>query len=534
MLSSEYFYLIIVGVITYFLGNISPSTIIGRLNGIDIKKEGSGNAGTTNALRVLGAKAALITLLIDILKGYIAVRIGLNFGDHGAMVAFMCVVVGHIFPIIYKFKGGKGVATSFGAALSLDWPSAFALLLIALMVTALSKKMSLGSITAAIAYPFLIWYYYPAVLPIAIPLAMLIVIMHHANIRRLIKGEEPSLNILSKIKAKLDQDPTSSQNKTMNETRQSDATKVSDDTSELANVEAEEITSEETVIDEATDISDSDIVDSAAKEKSVDAEKKVDSLEPEISDKSRTDEEPETKSSPKKSKAKKKKSNKKDSFEEKTSDEIQVTDSLTLVPSDDSAETARGSEDESFDEPKDYFADVKVPKMKDSDRKKIAVIDESAVGLALANRFLYQSHNAIFFFEDKETMKDVNENKVSKLLPGVLLNKRLRFTANIKTAVHNRDYILINPENKKTWNACKKALAKEDSTIVIFLSDSKPTISSEIKKHKFVCMKSPEDAIAVAHNESVELHVSATSKEQKVLQNVQETLSGEGLTISTL
>ena len=72
--------IIIVAIVSYFLGNISPAILVGRLHGIDIRKEGSGNAGTTNVLRVLGVKAAVATLAIDVLKGYVAVRIGLNYG----------------------------------------------------------------------------------------------------------------------------------------------------------------------------------------------------------------------------------------------------------------------------------------------------------------------------------------------------------------------------------------------------------------------------------------------------------------------
>lgn len=460
MLSSEYYYLAFIGLITYFLGNISPSTIIGRLNGIDIKKEGSGNAGTTNALRVLGAKAAVATLVIDILKGYIAVRIGLNFGDYGAMVAFSCVVLGHIFPIIYKFKGGKGVATSFGAALSLDWPSAFALLLIALLVTFLSKKMSLGSITAAISYPFLIWYYYPAVLPIAIPLAVLIVFMHRGNIRRLIKREEPSLNIIGKIKEKLDQDPSLPKS-------EMPATEVPSKDNDVAAADTTDETPEAVKVSETSEASE----------------------------------------------------------ESKKSNESEETEATAEEEASDASADDR--------EPKDYFADVVIQKMKDSDRKKIAVIDDSPAGLALANRFLYQSHNAIYYIPNKETMKQVNESKTSQLLPGVLLNKRLRFTANIKTAVHNRDFILINPENKQYWGSCKKALAKENPTVILFLSDTKPTIPSEIKKHKYVCLESSIDATSIAHNQEVELSANATAKNQKALEQVQETLKDERLKIIT-
>ena len=150
-MSVNYYYLILIGVISYLIGNISPAILIGRLHAIDIRNEGSGNAGTTNVLRVLGAKSAAATLVIDVLKGVVAVRIGLNADDYGAMVAFVCVVIGHVYPALYKFRGGKGVATSLGAALALNWPSAFALILIALFVVGVTKKMSLGSILAAIA-----------------------------------------------------------------------------------------------------------------------------------------------------------------------------------------------------------------------------------------------------------------------------------------------------------------------------------------------------------------------------------------------
>lgn len=507
MLSSEYYYLAFIGLITYFLGNISPSTIIGRLNGIDIKKEGSGNAGTTNALRVLGAKAAVATLVIDILKGYIAVRIGLNFGDYGAMVAFSCVVVGHIFPIIYKFKGGKGVATSFGAALSLDWPSAFALLLIALMVTFLSKKMSLGSITAAIAYPFLIWYYYPAVLPIAIPLAVLIVVMHRGNIRRLIKGEEPSLNIIGKIKEKLDQDPSTPKSD------KPDSAVLSKD-ADVASVNAKGSTADAVMVS----------TNPEAFEKSNESEKTEATPETNVSKVTNTSEQSEI---CEETNACKEPENEKKEAEAEENEELRVTETLAeAVPEEDDSCASAESQ-----EPKDYFADVVIQKMKDSERKKIAVIDDSPAGLALANRFLYQSHNAIYYIPNKETMKQVNESKTSELLPGVLLNKRLRFTANIKTAVHNRDFILINPENKQYWGSCKKALAKENPTVILFLSDTKPTIPSDIKKHKYVCLESSIDATAVAHNQEVELSVIA--KDQNTLERVQETLKDDRLKIIT-
>ena len=95
-------------VIAYFLGNISPATLLARAVGKDIKKEGSGNAGTTNALRVLGKKAALITLIVDIGKGFLAVKIGFAFAvPEAAMFCALAAFIGHIWPIIFKYKCGK-------------------------------------------------------------------------------------------------------------------------------------------------------------------------------------------------------------------------------------------------------------------------------------------------------------------------------------------------------------------------------------------------------------------------------------------
>lgn len=100
--------LIAVGLAAYFIGNISPSILMARARGIDIKKEGSGNAGTTNALRVMGKKAGLITLIVDVLKGTLAVMIGGLFaGDVGAMICVITVFCGHIWPVFLALKAGK-------------------------------------------------------------------------------------------------------------------------------------------------------------------------------------------------------------------------------------------------------------------------------------------------------------------------------------------------------------------------------------------------------------------------------------------
>ncbi|MBQ6622583.1 MAG: glycerol-3-phosphate 1-O-acyltransferase PlsY [Mogibacterium sp.] len=190
---------ILMAVISYCAGNINPAILIGRLHGVDIRKEGSGNAGTTNVLRVLGKKAAAATLLVDVLKGFIPVKIGLMLGGATlGSICFACVVLGHIFPALYHFKGGKGVATSLGAALALNWQSALLLIVVAVLLAAVTKYMSVGSIGAAVAYPFLILYFRRECLIVAILMACLVIWMHRANIGRLLRGEESKLSFGSK------------------------------------------------------------------------------------------------------------------------------------------------------------------------------------------------------------------------------------------------------------------------------------------------------------------------------------------------
>ena len=432
------FKIIIVAIVSYFLGNISPAILVGRLHGIDIRKEGSGNAGTTNVLRVLGVKAAVATLAIDVLKGYVAVRIGLNYGDIGAMIAFICVVYGHIFPALYKFKGGKGVATSLGAALALDWPSAFALILIAIAVTALSRKMSLGSITAAVSYPFLIEYYYSSVLPMAIVLAVTVIVMHRSNIQRLIRKEEPSLSFGGKNKK---EDAEASEEKT-------DASEASD-----AFEKAEEPSPQPVVFENSCE------------------------------------------------------------------------GKLEAVPEE-------NPEEEAPEEPMDYFSDVTIPKMRESDRKRIAVIGETPLALALANRLLYQAHNVVFYVRNKEEMHHLTDTRHSDLLPDVLLCKRLRFTANAKTAVHNRSCIVMDPADEATWKKCVKLLAKTEPTVVLVLGNAAEEIPEELKAHRIVYLEKPETVNALTHNEDVTMN--ARSKDPDALKTVEEMLRDETFRINTI
>ena len=186
------FYVFIV--IAYLLGCINPSIIQGRLSGVDIRKEGSGNAGTTNTLRVLGKKAALMSLIVDIGKGALAAGLGSIEGRTCAYICAVAVVLGHVLPVFYGFKGGKGVAAVFGAVLAVNWKLALCALAIALVLVLISKRMSVGSIVAAAGLAVLSVFMENGFWPYALVLAVIVIFKHRSNIKRLIKGEEPPLN----------------------------------------------------------------------------------------------------------------------------------------------------------------------------------------------------------------------------------------------------------------------------------------------------------------------------------------------------
>ena len=192
-------------VIAYFLGNISPATLLARAVGKDIKKEGSGNAGTTNALRVLGKKAALITLIVDIGKGVLAVKIGFAIaGPFAAMYCALAAFIGHIWPVMFKFKGGKGVAVAFGAILGVNWQLALLALLVVVVVVALTRMVSFGSITAAASFPVFAYFIEPDFFYIGFVMAALLIYAHRGNIKRILKGEESRLSFGKKADKKAD------------------------------------------------------------------------------------------------------------------------------------------------------------------------------------------------------------------------------------------------------------------------------------------------------------------------------------------
>lgn len=193
--------LLISAAIAYLIGCISPSIMLAKAKGIDIKKEGSGNAGTTNALRVMGKKAGVITLIVDILKGYLAVTISFFIGGSTAcMYSAVAVFCGHVWPVFYKFKGGKGVATVFGALLGIDVRMALVTLLIVAIAVFISKRMSVGSIIGAACFPIIALLLQPGFIVPGIIIAIAVIYKHKANIIRLINKEEPIMSIFEKEK----------------------------------------------------------------------------------------------------------------------------------------------------------------------------------------------------------------------------------------------------------------------------------------------------------------------------------------------
>jgi len=179
----------------YLLGSVLFGDVIARLRDVDLRRVGSGNVGATNTARVLGKKAGVLVFLLDMLKGFIPVSLALNCcGAESYTVALVGIasVVGHVFPLFYRWKGGKGVATAFGVVLAISLWHAFILLLLWAGVLYWKRYVSLASITACSFAPVLFLasgYPFHLFLMSAI-VSALIILKHRPNINRLLKGEE--------------------------------------------------------------------------------------------------------------------------------------------------------------------------------------------------------------------------------------------------------------------------------------------------------------------------------------------------------
>ncbi|ACV28945.1 G3P acyltransferase [Anaerococcus prevotii] len=184
-------------ILSYILGSIPFGFIIGKvIFKTDLRKLGSGNVGATNALRNFGRLAGFTTFLFDFLKGSLACYLGEKFGGElGQALAMFFVVIGHMYSFILKFKSGKGVATSFGALLQIDYRFALVLLTIFIVLVLIFRIVSLSSIiTAVIAAILAVFTYKLSYISLAIILiASMVVYKHKDNIRRLKLGEEKKI-----------------------------------------------------------------------------------------------------------------------------------------------------------------------------------------------------------------------------------------------------------------------------------------------------------------------------------------------------
>lgn len=183
--------------IGYLLGSIPFGLILTRLAGLgDIRRVGSGNIGATNVLRTGNKKLAGLTLAFDVLKGAAAVLVGAAWGPEAALAGAVGAVIGHMFPVWLGFRGGKGVATALGVLLALAWPVALVggalWLVIAVLLRYSSLAALLAAVGAAAVAPVLVD---PARAGVIAGIALLIILRHHQNIRRLLAGTESRISL---------------------------------------------------------------------------------------------------------------------------------------------------------------------------------------------------------------------------------------------------------------------------------------------------------------------------------------------------
>lgn len=209
-------FLLLAVLFAYLLGSIPTAVWVGRVvKGIDVREHGSGNAGATNTLRVLGPQTAIPVLAIDILKGLLATRVIYSnlipmpkeiYGESLMEIQLLLgivAVIGHIFPLFAQFRGGKGVATFFGVLIGIHPLSAVISLLIFVLLVALTKYVSLGSIIVSVVYPIqliiLFKFHDELIVLFSVLIPLFVILTHRKNIGRLIRGEESKLSLKKKI-----------------------------------------------------------------------------------------------------------------------------------------------------------------------------------------------------------------------------------------------------------------------------------------------------------------------------------------------
>lgn len=196
---------ILMAVIAYAIGSVNFSIIFSKkFAGFDVREKGSGNAGSTNMLRSVGKGPAALTLICDILKGVVTILLAIGIGRIATevkpeilvQIAGVFVVIGHTFPVYFGFKGGKGVATSLGILLLINWQIGLICLVFALAIMIFTRMVSLGSIMVSILFPILTIFITENYIVdgnyivFGFIMAAIVIFNHRANIKRIYNGEE--------------------------------------------------------------------------------------------------------------------------------------------------------------------------------------------------------------------------------------------------------------------------------------------------------------------------------------------------------
>lgn len=201
--------LLLIAAIAYALGAVNGAIIVSRyLYRKDIREFGSGNAGMTNMLRTFGATAALLVIVVDVLKSVIAVLLGgwlfglAQYPLIGKLFAGFCLMLGHIYPVYYGYRGGKGVLCTGTAILLFDWRVGLIVLAVFALTVFFTRYVSLGSVVSAVLFPLVTLFFHRDGLTtiLALLAAILIVFKHKENLSRLVMGREPKLQVKEKRK----------------------------------------------------------------------------------------------------------------------------------------------------------------------------------------------------------------------------------------------------------------------------------------------------------------------------------------------
>src|SRR6195952_3891966 len=198
-------------ILAYFCGSIPTAVWIGQaFYKVDVREYGSGNAGATNTFRVLGKKAGIPVMLIDILKGFTATNLAFLIpipGPHSNYISYqlalgIAAVMGHLFPVFAGFRGGKGIATLFGMVLAVNLDAALLCVGVFIVVLLITRYVSLSSITAGFTYLIGVTFVFPvyikSVIIYGMCICVLILVTHQKNIERLLKGKESKVNLFKK------------------------------------------------------------------------------------------------------------------------------------------------------------------------------------------------------------------------------------------------------------------------------------------------------------------------------------------------